>query len=74
MGRHTAGGRSSPYYYVPDFGDATEDHEEVTAETLSGGHVRIKLRVRYAIDSTNAAAEKTAKSEKEKSTPVAAKE
>jgi len=68
-----SGGRSSPYYYMPDFGDATEDNEEVTAETLSGGHVRIKLRVRYAIDSTGAA-EKTAKSEKEKSTPVAAKD
>jgi uncharacterized protein YggE len=69
----SASSRSSPYYYMPDFGDATEDHEEVTAETLSGGHVRIKLRVRYAIDASGAG-EKTAKSDKEKSEPVVAKD
>ena len=69
----SAGGRSNPYYYMPDFGEATEDNEEVTAETLSGGHVRIKLRVRYAIDSSGAAG-KTAQSEKDKSTPIAAKD
>jgi len=67
------GGRSSPYYYVPDFGDSKENQEEVMAETLSGGHIRIKLRVRYAIEPPGAAA-KTAKSEKAAASPVAAKE
>jgi uncharacterized protein YggE len=66
-------GRSSPYFYMPDVGDTKENQEEVMAETLSGGHVRIKLRVRYAIEPAGAA-EKTAKSEKGSTTPLAAKE
>jgi uncharacterized protein YggE len=65
--------RYNPYYGGYDSGDTKEDHEEVTAETLSGGQIRIKLRVRYAIEAPGAA-EKAAKSEKEPSKPVAAKE
>ncbi len=65
--------RFNPYYGGFDSGDTKENHEEVTAETLSGGHIRIKLRVRYAIEA-GGAAEKAAKSEKEPSKPVAAKE
>ncbi len=65
--------RFNPYYGGYDSGDSKEDHEEVTAETLSGGHIRIRLRVRYAIDA-GGAAEKAAKSEKEPPQPVAAKE
>jgi uncharacterized protein YggE len=70
----TGGMRYNPYYGGYDSGDdAKENHEEVTAETLSGGHIRIKLRVRYAIDAAGAA-DKTAKAEKEPSKPVAVKE
>ena len=67
------GMRYNPYYGGYDSGDDKENHEEVTAETLSGGHIRIKLRVRYAIEAAGAA-EKVGKSDKEPSTPVAAKE
>src|SRR5262245_14729771 len=70
----TGGMRYNPYYGGYDAGDDTkENREEVTAETLSGGHIRIKLRVRYAIEAAGAAA-KAAKSEKEPSKNVAAKE
>lgn len=65
--------RVNPYYYGPQMESDKENDEEVTAETLTGGHVRVKLRVRYAIDS-GAAAEKTAKTEKGAATPVASKE
>src|SRR6185369_11212647 len=34
--------RYNPYYGGYDPNDSKDDHEEVTAETLSGGHVRIK--------------------------------
>ena len=54
--------RSSPYYGGYDPGDSKEDHSEITAETLSGGHIRIKLRVRFAIDASGAATEDLAKS------------
>ncbi len=69
------GARFNPYYGGYEPGDSTEDHEheEVTAETLSGGHIRIRLRVRYAIDAAGAE-EKSAKAEKRPATPVAAQE
>jgi uncharacterized protein YggE len=67
------GMRFNPYYGGYDSDDSKEEQEEVTAETLSGGHIRIRLRVRYAIDA-GGAAEKTAKADKEQSKPVAAKE
>ena len=69
----TGGTRFNPYYGGYDSGDSKEEQEEVMAETLSGGHVRIRLRVRYAIDA-GGAAEKAAKSDKEPSKNVAAKE
>lgn len=69
----TSGGRSSPYYWVPFEPADAENHDEVTAETLSGGHVRIKLRVRYAIEPA-AAVQKAQQAENGKSEPVAVKE
>jgi uncharacterized protein YggE len=68
-----AGMRYNPYYGGYDSGDSKEEQEEVTAETLSGGHIRIRLRVRYAIDAPGAA-EKAGKSDKESSKNVATKE
>jgi uncharacterized protein YggE len=50
-------GRVGPYYGGYDPGDSKEDLSEVVAETLTGGHVRIKLRIRFAIDAS-ATAEK----------------
>jgi len=69
----TGGGRMGPYYGGYDPGESKEDHSEVTAETLSGGHIRIKLRVRFAIDASGAA-EKTAKSDKGSKTTAATEE
>ncbi len=69
----TSGARSSPYYYMPDPGDSKGDPNEVTAETLSGGHIRIKLRVRFAIEASGAA-ETASKPDKTAPTPVAAQE
>src|SRR5262249_54535427 len=64
------GGRSNPYfYYGPVDAGEKEEHEEVTAETLTGGHVRVKLRVRYAIEP----GQQAAKTEKEPAAAVAAK-
>jgi uncharacterized protein YggE len=61
--------RSNPYYYTPVDPGEKDDQEEVTAETLTGGHVRVKLRVRFAIEP----AQQAAKSEKDSAAPVAAK-
>lgn len=71
-----AGGRSGPYYYYngiePE--DSEESHNEVMAETLSGGHIRIKLRIRFAIDASSGTAEKAAKIEKGTKTTAATEE
>ena len=56
-----------------DADESEEAHNEVTAETLSGGHIRIKLRIRFAIDASGTA-EKAAKIEKGTKTTAATEE
>lgn len=45
----TGGGRQLPYYYGPFPDAATEEKTEIVAETLSGGQISVRLRVRFDI-------------------------
>ena len=65
--------RANPYFYNAVDPGEKDEAEEVTAETLSGGHVRVKLRVRYAIEPGQQAAKTDPKTEKEPAAAVAAK-
>lgn len=44
-----AGGRQLPYYYGPVPDSGTEEKTEIVAETLSGGQISVRLRVRFDI-------------------------
>ena len=47
IGNDSGGG---PYYYYrPNDQDETQHKDEVVAETMSGGKIKVKLRVRFAI-------------------------
>lgn len=67
----SGGGRQVPYFYGPIFSDSNdEDKTEIVAETLSGGQITVRLRVRFGI--AGAAAQADAADKKE--FPVAAQE
>jgi uncharacterized protein len=66
----TGGGRQLPYYYGPIAADSSqEDKTEIMAETLSGGLITVRLRVRFGIVGRAAQADASGK---EKGFPVAA--
>jgi hypothetical protein len=59
-----------PYYYGPNFSeDDDEEKNEIMAETLSGGRVSVRLRVRFSIGGPAQQADAV-----EKAAPVASKE
>jgi|GEM_PF-2322585 len=57
------------YYNPYDANEAKEEKDEVVAETMSGGHFRVKLRVRFAIDTP----EKPLKAERPAQNPLEGK-
>jgi uncharacterized protein YggE len=51
-----AGGNNGPWYYYPPVDDESKaEKDEVIADSVSGGKVRIKLRVRFALETPAAA-------------------
>jgi uncharacterized protein YggE len=51
-----AGNNFSPWYYTPPTEEDKGEKDEVVAESMSGGKVRIKLRVRFALEPAATAA------------------
>ena len=66
-----AGGRQLPYYYGPISDSDDDDKSEVVADTLSGGKITVRLRIRFGIagaaDQADAADKKAPIASKEKS-------